>query len=284
MRTICFAIFLFGASTLYAQNSGWYGKIVDAQTGTSIGEVNLSVPEKGIYFPADKDGAFIVVDKVSKADSINFSCIGYQAKKIKAGDITPDAVIKLTPLVKMLREVKIGIVQLGSRAKQEEMWTAYHPLDEEAMYMPNEKNLQGAIQSVGFFLSNGLDGDVTAPFRVRIYEASPNDMPANELVKDVIVVVAHKSNAWFDVDLSGYSIKVPKNGFFVSFCLFDGARYSTSANIGIGPNAVTPRLGMTQSEFSQRLSFHWQRGHGAWFWENEPFTYNYMIRATVVPE
>jgi len=285
MRAICLIILLFITSAGYSQKQQWYGKIVDAQTGAPVGEVNLSVPEKGVYLPADKDGAFLVMDKaLNKADSIYFSCIGYQTKKMRAGDIAPDAVIKLSPMVKILKEVKIGIVQLGSRAKREEMWTAYHPLDEEAMYMPNEQNLKGTIQSVGFFLSNGLDGDVTAPFRVRIYEASPGGMPAHDLIKDVVVVVAHKSNAWFDVDLSGYNIQVPGNGFFVSFCLFDGTRYSTSTNPGIGPNPVTPRLGMTQNEFNRPLSYHWQRGRGDRFWDNEPFTYNYMIRAAVVPE
>lgn len=261
------------------------GHIVDAQTGAAIGEVNLSIPEKGIFYPSNKDGGFLVIDKaISKADSVNFSCIGYQTRKIKVGDIGQDAIIKLAPMVKVLKEVKIGLVELGSRRSQEEMWTAYSPLQEEAMYMPNSKNLKGTIQSVGFFLSNGLDGDVTTPFRIKIYEAGSDTMPTRELTKDIIVAVAHKSNAWFDVDISAYGIEVPKNGFFVTFCLFDAEHYGTSTKPGIGTNVITPRLGVTQYEFSHHLSYYWQKRHKKWYWERELFTNNYMIRAAVVPE
>jgi len=109
-------------------------------------------------------------------------------------------------------------------------------------------------------------------------------MPAKELTKDIIIAVAHKSNAWFDVDLFAYEIPVPKNGFFVAFCLFDGTHYATSILPGIGSNTVTPRLGMTQYEFNKHLSYHWQNRHRTWYWEREPFTNNYMIRAAVAQE
>ena len=151
------------ALTVRAQKIELAGHIVDTQTGAAIGQVNLSMPEKGLFYPADRDGGFFVLDKaVSKSDTVNFSCIGYQTKKLKAGDISMNTIVKLTPLVKVLKEVKIGLVELGSKRKQEEMWTAYSPLHEEAMYMPNSHGLTGTVQSVGFFLANALDGDVSA--------------------------------------------------------------------------------------------------------------------------
>jgi len=285
MRTICFIVLVIMASSVYAQNREWHGRVVDAQTGAPIGEVNLSVPEKGIFYPANSKGEFLVIDAaVRKTDTVSFSCIGYQTQKLKAADIKPDMVIKLTPLVKVLNEVKIGIVQFGSKAKREELWTAYNPLHEEALYMQDPHHITGTIQSVGFFLANAVDGDVTVPFRIRIYEASADTMPAKELTKDIIVARAHKSNAWFDVDISAYEILVPKNGFFVAFCLFDGQHYSVSTTIGVGTNVITPRLGMTQYEFNRHLSYHRQNKHKMWYWEREPFTNNYMIRATVVPD
>jgi len=285
MRVICFFLLLSVALTAHAQKIELAGHIVDAQTGAAIGQVNLSILEKGLFYPADRDGGFVVLDKaISKSDSVNFSCIGYQTKKLKAGDINMDAVVKLTPLVKVLKEVKIGIVQFGSRAKREELWTAYNPMHEEALYMQDTHQVTGTVQSVGFFLSNAVDGDVTAPFRIRIYEASTDTLPAKELTKDIIVVTAYKTNTWFDVDLSAYDIAVPKNGFFVAFCLFDGKNYRTSTQPGIGTNVVTPRLGMTQYEFNRHLSYHWQNRNKTWYWEREPFTNNYMIRATVVPD
>ena len=285
MRTVCFLVLAILSSAVYAQSKEWYGRVVDAQTGAPIAEANLSIPEKGVFFPANSQGEFLVIDAaVRKTDSISFSCIGYQTKKLRASDLTPDIVIKLSPLVKVLKEVKIGIVQFGSKAKREELWTAYNPMHEEALYMQDTHHVTGTIQSVGFFLSNAVDGDVTAPFRVRIYEASPDTMPAKELTKDIIVVTAYKTNTWFDVDLSAYDVTVPKNGFFVAFCLFDGKNYRMSTQPGIGTNVVTPRLGMTQYEFNRHLSYHWQNRNKTWYWEREPFTNNYMIRATVVQD
>jgi len=285
MRIVLGLVLLAFSATCFAQKIQLAGHVIDAQTGTAIGQVNLSIPEKGLFYPSDRDGGFVVLDKaISQSDSVNFSCIGYQTQKLKAGDISTNVAVKLTPLVKVLKEVKIGLVELGSKRKQEEMWTAYSPLHEEAMYMPNSHGLAGTVQSVGFFLANALDGDVSAPFRIRIYEASADTMPAKELTQDIVIAVAHKSNAWFDVDLSAYDIAVPKNGFFVAFCLFDGTHYVTSTQPGIGSNVVTPRLGMTQFEFNKHLSYHWQNRHKIWYWEREPFTNNYMIRAAVVPE
>ena len=53
------------------------GRVVDAKTGSPIGEANLSVPDKGIFYPANNQGEFLVIDKaINKSDSISFSCVG----------------------------------------------------------------------------------------------------------------------------------------------------------------------------------------------------------------
>jgi hypothetical protein len=274
-------ILFLNISVAYGQQGYLQGHVVDAQSGLPIADANISVPAKNLFYPTNNEGEFNIIDNsISKTDSINISCIGYQTLKVKYSDLTPGGNIKLTVLVKVLREVKIGLVQCGSKMKLQDLWAAYHPLNEHAMFMNGSKNVKGTILSVGFYLGSAEGGDAIAPFRVKIYGVNPDGTPGKELTKDIIVVSAKKNNAWFDVDISVYDIQNPDGGFFVAFCLIDSKNYKSSK----GTDMFTPRLGMTDHEFADARSYRGEKKHGKWEWYKESFTFNYMIRASIVPE
>jgi hypothetical protein len=278
-------IVLLNISVAYAQQVHLQGYVVDAQTGLPVGEATIGVSEKNLFYPTNSKGEFDISDgKIAQTDSISVSCIGYQTQKIKAVDFKTEAVIKLLVLVKVLREVKIGLIQCGSRVNKQDVWTAYWPLNEEAMFMTASKNAKGTVQSVGFYLGNAQGGDAIAPFRVKIYDVDAHGMPGKELTKDILIVSAKKNNAWFDVDLSDYNISNPPGGFFVVFCLIDATNYQANLKIEMGSDIVTPRLGMTEHEFNAQHSYRGENKHGKMKWQEEQFTDNYMIRATIVPE
>ncbi|MFI5163045.1 MAG: hypothetical protein ACHQHN_17320 [Sphingobacteriales bacterium] len=274
-------ILLMNISLAYGQETHLFGYVRDAQTGLPVGEATISIPTKNLFYPTSSEGAFnIKDDKISGTDSLAISCIGYQTFRITAEDMPPNDTVKLVTLVKVLREVKIGLFQCGSRVKSQNMWAAYNPLNEHAMFMFGSKNIQGSIQSIGFYLGNASNGDALAPFRVRIYGVNDDGTPGKELTENLIITSAKKNNAWFDVDISAYDIQNPPNGFFVAFCLIDAEHYQASN----GAKLLTPRLGMTESEFKSSLSFRGQYKYKKIEWHQEPFDYNYMIRASIVPE
>jgi hypothetical protein len=274
-------ILLLNISIAYGQRGYLQGHVVDAQSGLPIADANICVPAKNLYYPTNNEGEFNIIDNsIAKKDSINISCVGYQTLKVKYSDLKPGGDIKLITAVKVLREVKIGLMQCGSKRKLQDLWAAYHPLNEHAMFMNGSKNVKGTILSVGFYLGSAEAGDAIAPFRVKIYDVNPDGTPGNELTKDIVIVSAKRNNAWFDVDISVYNIQNPTDGFFVAFCLIDGKNYKSSN----GTERLTPRLGMTDHEFGDARSYRGEKKHGEWEWYKESFTYNYMIRASIVPQ
>lgn len=112
-------LFIFNITIAKAQQLHLQGNIIDSQTNQPIAAATISIQAKERYYPADNNGKFdIITDSLTANDSVEFSCIGYQTKKIKAGDLLDKITIKLEPGVKVLQEVIIRvkpIVKVGSK-------------------------------------------------------------------------------------------------------------------------------------------------------------------------
>lgn len=300
MRIKCLLIFVMNITIARAQQIHLQGSVFDEQSALSIANATISIQSKNLFFPCDDAGKFdFTSDKLINTDSVAFSCIGYQTKTIKLSDILPNCTVRLAVLVNVLKEVKISskppaLINVGSKMRSEDMYSSYLPGMEQAMFIEGSESVKGIIQKVGFYLGNGRllsnnVGDVTAPFRIRLYEADSGGMPGKELTKDVIVISARKNNAWFDVDISDYHIENPGNGFFAAFCLLDEGFYQvkkgyTSTLLGTAVNSryiFTPRLGAKKNEFKNVSSYTGTNGALGWHWHKDPFNYSYMIRASI---
>jgi hypothetical protein len=304
-----------------AQQIHLQGSIVDSQSGLRVAKATISVQSKRLFYRADGAGKFEVTsNELVTIDSVGFSCIGYETQKIKARDMKRGIIIKLSPMVNMLHEVKIGVdgpvlIKVGSKEKNNNyMSTTYHTGSDMAEFMEGSKNIKGVIQTVSFYLSNGRralkGGDVTAPFRIRVFAVDTNSAPGEELTKDVIVVSGRKNNAWFDVDISAYHIQNPDSGFFVAFGLLNleyyklrkgakttdefGQPWETIDTLGvrhvlgtrIPADVIAPRLGVTSGGFKNpRAYFSCTTSQNmSWHWEKDYFNRRYLIRATIAPE
>jgi len=176
--------------------------------------------------------------------------------------------------------------------------------------MEGSKNVKGIIKTVGFFLTNGhgmfKGGDVTTPFRIRLFDVDSNGMPGKEITKDSIIVSAKKEWAWFDADISAWHIPTPDSGFFVSFSLLDHNHYKciykntfTKQFSGeydtygqwLSPEESAdaifnnPRICLTSNEFKKSRSYFYgysaenNRLHWIILYNNQ----SYMIRAAIAP-
>jgi hypothetical protein len=303
MKTKYLILLLLNITVVHAQQIHLQGSVVDAQTNQPIAASTISIIEKKLFYPADNAGKFEVIsNELTNTDSVGFSCIGYQTQKIKTGDMPRDIVIKLSPMMNMLHEVKIGInapalIIMGNKAKINDGMGASLPGYEMATYIAGSKNIKGKVKTVGFFLCDGHSvakgGDATAPFRIKIYGVDTNGKPGKELTQDIIIVSAKKNNAWFDVDMSAYHIKNPDSGFFVAFCVLDERYYKIKkgyqdSHIKIDSNFSTPRMGATEAHGLKQIQYMGEDTMFGWEW-NDGFNpgwkqMNYMIRATVEPD
>jgi hypothetical protein len=320
MKILSLFIFLLNITIVSAQQIHLKGSVVDAQTNLPIAAATISVIEKGLFYPANNAGKFDVSsNEMTNTDSVGFSCIGYQTKKIKISDLRLNMSIRLEPMINILQEVKIGVnapvtITVGSKQKSSKQMTFPHTGADMAAFMEGSKNIKGSIQTIGFFLSNGRGylkgGDVTAPFRIRLFAVDTGGKPGLELMKDIIIVSAKKDNAWFEADISAYHIVNPDSGFYASFTLLSyefyklkkgadtadasGQRWVTIDTAGIhhdlgarnGADIIAPRLGVCSPEFKQTRSYFTctTSQDMSWHWEKDIYNPGYMIRATISPE
>ncbi|WP_461453616.1 carboxypeptidase-like regulatory domain-containing protein [Mucilaginibacter sp.] len=309
MKFIYLAFFIFNISVVNAQQIHLQGTIKDAETNQPIAAATISIQSKELYYPADNAGRFnIETDSPVNSDSVIFSCIGYKTKKVKAADLSPGIIVKLELNINVLQEVKINSkpiipINVGSKYKYGKYSIPLKPGFDQAYFMDGSKNVKGIIQSVGFYLGNGIGiikgGDITTPFRIRIFAVDTNGTPGRELTKDIIVVHGEKNNAWFDADLSAYHIPNPDSGFYASFTLLTDEYYQINKsirtadslyspnNVGNAAEIITPRLGMMKGgKIPQRSYFSTEKGfpitHRAW--QKDYFNFSYLIRATIIPE
>jgi hypothetical protein len=320
MKILFLFIFLSSITVAFAQPLHLHGSVVDAQTNRPIAAATISIVEKSLFYPADDAGKFDISSKeLLGMDSIAFSCIGYRTKKIKVSDLQINTIIKLEPIVNMLKEVKIGVntpvtIKVGSKQKSSNEMTWTLTGTDMAAFMEGSKNVKGFIQTIGFYLSNGRGylkgGDVTAPFRIKLFAVDVDGKPGEELTKDIIIVSARKDRAWFDIDISAYHIRNPDSGFFVSFTLLNyeyykvkkgavtddgsGERWATIDTSGVrhyfgawnAADVITPRLGVSSQESKQcRCYFSGTSLQDmSWHWIKDIYHSGYMIRATIAPD
>jgi len=128
-------LLLLNISIAQAQQINLRGSIIDAQTNQPIPEATISIQAKNLFFPTDNKGRFdINTDKITNTDSVVFSCIGYQSKKVKAGNMQTNSIIKLMPMVNML-QVGVNSPKVGSKAKHDDIMSSHYPDFERAMFM-----------------------------------------------------------------------------------------------------------------------------------------------------
>lgn len=100
--------------------------------------------------------------------------------------------IKLSPMINKLNEVKISarepvLIKMGSQEKQSKYVWWQRPGLHLATFMEGSKNVKGIVRTVGFYLTNSRNeqkGDITAPFRIRLFKVDADGMPGQELLKE----------------------------------------------------------------------------------------------------
>ena len=290
--------FLVVPLSLFSQPFKSSGIVTD-NVKKPIVAATISVPAKNIFYPTDENGKFSIQSlEIAPSDTIYFSCIGFTTIKLLAGKLNGSGLlIPLEPKTNQLTEVTItaskpALLHVGSKRRSTGIGMASLPGQERAMFMEGSAKAIGLINSVSFFLrensrlsiGRSIKGDVSAPFRVRIFERdSITGKPGRELIKDIILTTASEKDAWHKVDLSAYRIRNPSEGFFVCFSLLNENYYEYFKNkvyrIGVYQNYGIPYLGISDKEFKKPLSYVLEHYDGNWRIISQR---NYLISADII--
>lgn len=299
-------LILFPKKTMIVREHTITGHIRNSETGEPIAYATLQIKGKPKGVVADNEGFFeLTLTEPELSDSLTASCMGYNRRTF-----SPDTLLSEPNIIIALKEkhVKIESVVVSAAKLRKRIKTAGNRgwftsgsvyLDTHgqqiALYIDNDKNVNGYIRKVSYFLSD--KGNVEAPFRVRLLEVdTANNAPGKDLLPEILVVQPPgDADGWFDVDLSEYRIYVPQNGFFVamqgifpndySFYAGDSDFFEIGKRQPKAGNDFVPK----SIHYGQRLGYSPGSGHNTWhyslshqWFQPERHNYNVKISAEIV--
>jgi hypothetical protein len=207
----------------YGQKVELIGRIEDQQTHKALPYATLEVFSLKTGTVADQKGDFRLELPLahSVADTLVFSCVGYEKIKMGIADflnhedktislkedqyLLPDVVV----LPKKYKTITIGITANKPESKQ--ITNIFN--NKIGNFIENKRAKTGWIKTVGFYLDE--EGHPETPFRVRIFGVNTEkNCPGRDILKENLVVSAGKPG-WFNIDVSDYHLQFPPEGAFV---------------------------------------------------------------------
>ena len=203
------------------------GVICNSATRANLAYVSIGIDGKSVGTVSNKDGYFSLKlnDGVSAIDSVTFSHIGYETKKISIKDFTKDTHnIELSPSSYEVEEV---VVQ-GGKIKQEQIGRNHSGLGimHYNFYTTENINLNDrlsseigvllkvknpcAVNSINFRISQNQFENIK--FRLSFYSLGSDDLPKDIIVyKDIIIDIKDKHTDWYKYNLKSYDIFLESN-------------------------------------------------------------------------
>lgn len=191
-----------------------HGTIVNAETGKSVPYVNVGVLGQNLGTVSDRNGNFsIELNKQQMADTLRFSCIGYQGRVMPLQQFGREKkIIKLKTEQNELQEVIIAVKGLksriiGNRTRSKFISTpfSYKQLGAEIGVKIPIRNKPTYVDSFNFYIPyNQLRGK--AVFRLNIYSIKDNKPHHNLLKENILVEVSPGQTGKIVLPLKQYNI------------------------------------------------------------------------------
>lgn len=190
------------------------GTIVNAETGEHIPYVNVGVLGQNIGTVSDRNGNFsLELNEQQLADTLRFSCIGYQRLVISLQQfVLEKKIIKLRTEQNELQEIIIAAKGLksrviGNRTRSKFISTpfGYRQLGAEIGIKIPIRNTPTYVDSFNFYVPyNQLQGK--AIFRLNIYSIKDNKAFHNLLKENILVEVGPGQTGKIVLPLRQYNI------------------------------------------------------------------------------
>ncbi|WET00994.1 carboxypeptidase-like regulatory domain-containing protein [Flavobacterium sp. YJ01] len=218
-------VFIFLSFGFYAQENIISGAIKDSKTNSSLEYVNIGIVNKNAGTISNEKGIFKLKlnEKVNQNDTIVFSHIGFESKKIMVNQLKLEKnLIEMTPSENTLKEVIVTFKkpkdkQFGRSSKGLGLmhFNFFTTLDKTVDdYLSRERGMEFRIKKdckVTYFNFNITSNEFkSVKFRLNFYKVE-NGLPSKILIeKDIIFEVKDNKLGLFTVDLKPYDIYLDK--------------------------------------------------------------------------
>lgn len=218
-------LFVFLSFGIHAQENTISGEITNSQNGVNLEYVNIGIADRNVGTVSNAKGNFILKlnEKVSLNDTIVFSHIGFESKKILVNQLkSNNNIISLLPCENILKEVVVSFKkpkpkQFGRSSKGLGLmhFNFFTALDKTVDdYLSRERGMEFRIKKdckVTDFNFNITSNEFKlVKFRLNFYKVE-NGLPSKILIeKDIIFEVKDNKLGLFTVDLKPYDIYLDK--------------------------------------------------------------------------
>ncbi|MET3027393.1 carboxypeptidase-like regulatory domain-containing protein [Flavobacterium sp. UW10123] len=225
MKYTAFLFSIVFTSTIFAQESTISGKLKNAQNNEDLDYVNIGIANKNVGTVSNSKGIFKLKlnEKVNPNDTIVFSHIGFETKKILVNQLKSDHnSIEMIPSENSLKEVVVSFKkpkpkQFGRSSKglglmHSNFFYAFDKTVDD--YLSRERGMEFQIKKdckVENFNFNITSNEFkSVKFRLNFYKVE-NKLPSKILIeKDIIFEVKGNQLGLFTVDLKPYDIYLDK--------------------------------------------------------------------------
>jgi hypothetical protein len=245
--------------------------VIDSVSNEKIPYVNIWIQNKNFGTTSNFNGEFQL--SCNNSDTIIFSAIGYERKKICSDSIPK--IICLIPIIVELKEVLVLgykeklYLKIGEFKKSKihnffacgiNPWIV-------ARYFPNDTSYTKTkyLNKLRFLTKSHLDN---SKFYVRLYKATEGGEPGDFLFNEPIMGIAKKGKHITELDLSDLNLKFPEHGLFIAieWLIIEENKYefnysedgSNKKNFGV---SYDPQIGVIPAETSENS---WIYVQGKW--------------------
>lgn len=210
---------------LFSLAQNFQGQVFDAKTQEALEFVQVFLPNTSIGTISDIEGKFkLEIPDNIQADSFIVFVLGYEQQKRSIQEfIKGDQKVLLQSTAYEINEVEV----ISKRCKKikKKIWGPkskkglgffYVALGAQiAVYIPNEKQKIGYLESVRYYISE--EGIPDTKFRVRVYATDgKNGGPGSDLLHENLLLQGNRGAEWIELSMKDYNIELPKDGLFVA--------------------------------------------------------------------
>jgi hypothetical protein len=199
------------------------GQILSASDSLAISYATLSLKGKSIGTISDYKGIYQwEMSEKYKNDTVIISSMGYNRKYLTVKELMTynsaflfleENSIEIDTV--FVRNIKYIIDNLGNKGNRPSgsIYLDTHG-QQTGLFIENKTGIEGDLIAISVYLAE--EGNLTAPFRLRIYSVdSLNRIPVDDIVEDILIVKPEGEKGWFDIDVSQYKLTFPENGVFI---------------------------------------------------------------------
>ena len=194
------------------------GVLLDSTNKQPLEFVNIGIPSKGIGTVSDEKGAFrFTVPDSLKDLNVRISLIGYRSITVPAKDLANSATLMLSPQSTNLAEVQVNPKKIKIKVLGNETLTQFvsagftsNALGAEMGIKLNIKHPDTYLRKLSFQINKNSLNKLPV-FRLNIYHLGKDGLPAENILKQNIILEPTNVPGLVELDLKPYLIFVSED-------------------------------------------------------------------------